>query len=169
MRHHTKHCADRSNRGRDIVILIFLGCRPLPSLISLNFKFVTNRTVTRAKLRHPAKFRWNRWNSGRDMAIFRFFKMTASAMPDFWNYKFLTVGCIASVKLRHHAKFRGDRSNGCRDISILDFQDGGNGQNGQEGRTASACQISSKSVKPRLRYGAFSIFPRWRPSAILDL
>jgi len=39
----------------------------------------------------------------------------------------------------------------------------------QEGRTASPCQIWSKSVKPRPRYGDFWIFPRWRPSAILDL
>jgi len=33
-----------------------------------------------------------------------------------------------------------------------------NGRNGQEGETASASQISSKSVKPRQRYGYFSIF-----------
>ena len=29
---------------------------------------------------------------------------------------------------------------------------------GLEGRTASSCQISSKSVQPRLKYGNFSIF-----------
>ena len=44
-----------------------------------------------------------------------------------------------------------------------------NERNGQEGRSASSCQISSKSLEPRLRYNDFSIFPRWRPSAILDL
>ena len=61
------------------------------------------------------------------------------------------------------------------DCSI--FQDGGrchlgfwkfqifNSWDGQEGRTASARQILSKSLKPRLRYGDFST---WRPSAILD-
>jgi len=50
------------------------------------------------------------------------------------------------------------------------FQDGGshnlgflkfyiyNDPNGQEGRTASLCQILSKSLKPRLRYGDFAIF-----------
>jgi len=50
------------------------------------------------------------------------------------------------------------------------FQDGGrrhlgflklkifNGWDAQEGQTASQCQISSKSLKPRPRYGAFSIF-----------
>jgi len=38
----------------------------------LNFKFVTDLTVTRVELLHRAKFRWNRWNCGRDMAIFAF-------------------------------------------------------------------------------------------------
>ena len=50
---------------------IFLGCWLPPSWISLNFKFVTDQTVTRAELRHPSKFRWNRWNCGQDMAIFQ--------------------------------------------------------------------------------------------------
>jgi len=100
---------------------IFLGCRPPPSWISLNFKFVTDQTATRAELRHPAKFRWNHWYCGQDIAIFRFFKMAAAAMLDFLNYKFLIVGRIISVALRHHAKFRGDWSHRCRDISILFF------------------------------------------------
>jgi len=33
-----------------------------------------------------------------------------------------------------------------------------NGQNGQKGGTASLCQISSKSLELRPRYGDFSIF-----------
>jgi len=49
---YAKCCADRSNRYRDIVILILLGCRPPPSSISLDLKFVTDQTVTRAELRH---------------------------------------------------------------------------------------------------------------------
>ena len=168
MRHHAKCYADRSNGCRDIGYcnFNFLGCRPPPSWISLNFKFVTDRTVTRAELRHPAKFRWNRWNSGRDMAIFRFFKMAEAAVLDFWTYKFLTVGRIVSVELLHHAKFRGDRSNNGRDILILDFLRRRLSpswifeisKEGQEVRTASACQISSKLIKPRPRYGDFSIF-----------
>jgi len=92
MRHHAKCCADRSNRCRDIVISKVLRCRPLPSWISLDLKFVTDQTVTRAELRHRAKFRRNRWNCGRDMTIFWFFKMAAAAMLDFLNYKVLTVG-----------------------------------------------------------------------------
>ena len=77
-------------------------------------------------------------------------------MLDFWNYKFITVGRIVNVELRHRAKFRDDRSNHCRDISILDFSrwrlppswfrkfQNFNGWKGQEGRSASAYQISSK-------------------------
>ena len=39
--------------------------------------------------------------------------------------------------------------------------------NGQEGRTASACQILAKSLKTRLRYGHFTIF-KMAAAAILD-
>jgi len=41
--------------------------------------------------------------------------------------------------------------------TILDFKNSHifNDMNGQEGRTASLCQISSKSLEPRLRYGYF--------------
>jgi len=63
---------------------------------------------------------------------------------------------------------------------ILIFQDGGrrhlgfskfqffNGRNGQEGRTTSACQISSKSVERRPRYGYFQ-FLKMAAAATLDL
>jgi len=45
-----------------------------------------------------------------------------------------------------------------------------NSTKGQEGQTASTCQISWRSIKPLRRYGDFSIFfQRWRPSAIVDL
>ena len=45
-----------------------------------------------------------------------------------------------------------------------------NGRTAEEGRTASPCQTWSKSIELRPRYGYFfQIFPRWRPSAILDL
>jgi len=68
--------------------------------------------------------------------------------------------------VRHRAKFR----EGPEIWPIFTiFQDGGrrhlgfwkfqifNGCDAQEGRTASVCQILSKSLKPRLRYGNFSI------------
>ena len=52
---------------------------------------------------------------------------------------------------------------GRRHLGFLKFQIF-NDRNDQEGRTASACQILSKSLEPRLRYNNFSIIPRWRPS-----
>ena len=42
-----------------------------------------------------------------------------------------------------------------------------NGQNGHAGGTASLCQILSKSLQPRPRYGDFSIF-KMAAAAILD-
>jgi len=60
------------------------------------------------------------------------------------------------------------QDSGRRHVRFLKFEIF-NGRTSQEGRSASPCQIWSKSVKPRPRYGNFSIFPRWRPSAILDL
>ena len=42
-------------------------------------------------------------------------------------------------------------------FNILNF----NGRDAQDGRTAPLCQIWSKSVKPRPRYGAFWIFSSW--------
>jgi len=103
--------------------------------------------------------------------------ISATTGADFRN------GMVKRVKLRQRAKFRGDRSNHRRDMAIfrlfkmavdaiMDFNfylkllTVGRLK---KGRTASLCQISSTSVKPRRRYGDFSIFPRWRPSAMLDL
>jgi len=110
----------------------FLGCRPPPSWISLNFKFLTDQTVTRAELRHPVKFRWNCRNCGRDMA----------------GYEFESL---------QYGDFSIFQDGGRRHLEFSKFQIF-NGRNGQEGQTASACQISSKSVKPRPTYGYFSIF-----------
>ena len=82
-------CADRSNRCRDIVILIFLGCRPPLSWVSLNFKFVTDRTVTRAELRHP------------DLV---------EIAQTIGTVKFLTVEMVERIELHHPAKYRQNRS-----------------------------------------------------------
>ena len=57
---------------------------------------------------------------------------------------------------------------GCRPPASWISLDLCNGLNSHEGRTASPCQISSKSLKPQLRYGNFSIF-KMAAAAILDL
>jgi len=105
------------------------------------------------------------------MAIFQFFSMAVAAILVFKISNCLSVGTFKRVKLHHCAKFRRNRSNRNRYIVIFRFfKDGGrrhlgfskiqiiNGRGGLEGRTASSCQISSKSVQPRLKYGDFSIF-----------
>jgi len=74
-------------------------------------------------------------------------------------------------KFHHYGKFCRNRSNRDRDIAIfrifkmadaamLDFQNFKllTIEKGQEGRSASVCQISSKSLELRPRYGDFSIF-----------
>jgi len=89
----------------------------------------------------------------------------------------LTVLRVKEFKLRHGAKFRGDRSNYCEDMTIfrifkmaaaatLDFLNFRNfsGHNGHGGQT-----VSRAKFRGVLKYVDFSIFPRWRPSAILDL
>jgi len=69
--------------------------------------------------------------------------------------------------MRHRNKFREDRSNRSGDMADFRLFNSGfwkfqifNGWDAKEGRTASACQILSKSLKPRLRYGDFSIFSK---------
>ena len=88
-------------------------------------------------------------------------------LPLSWIFKFLTVGHAKKVEPLHCAKFRLNRPT-YGDFLII--QDGGrrhlwflkfpifNDRNGQEGRTVSSGQISSKSLELRLRYGDFSIF-----------
>ena len=87
--------------------------------------------------------------------------MAAAAILDFSNFKFLTVARLTNAELCRHAKFGRNRSKRGRDMAIFSiFQDGGrrhlgflkfqifNGRNAQESRTASPCQIWSKSVEP---------------------
>ena len=56
---------------------------------------------------------------------------------------------------------------GRRHLGFLKFEIF-NGRDAQLGWTAPSYQISSKSLKPRLRYGYFSIF-KMAAAAILDL
>ena len=93
--------------------------------------------------------------------------MAAAVVLDFKNLKILTVRHAKNVELLHCAQFRLNRSNRGRDMAI--FQDGGrrhlefskfqifNCRNGQEGRTASPCQILSKSLEPRRTCASFNI------------
>ena len=105
-------------------------------------------------------------NHGGDIS-FWFFKMAAAAILDFWNFKFLTVGTVKREELHQRAKFRHFQDGGRRHLGFWKFQIF-NGWDARAGRTASACQILSKSLKPRLRCGHFTIF-KMAVAAILDL
>ena len=96
-------------------------------------------------------------------------------------FKFLTVRRLKRAELRRRAKFGQNWSNRVRDMAIfrffqmaaaaiLDFSNFKffNGRTTEEGRTASFCQIWSKSVKTRPRYGDFSLFYKMAAGAILD-
>jgi len=63
------------------------------------------------------------------------------------------------------AIFRFFQDGGASHLEFLKFQI----FNGQQGRTASPCQTLWRSVKVLLRYGDFSIFPRWWLSNIWHL
>jgi len=134
-------------------------------------------------MRYRAKFRAIGQTVPEIWRFFLFFKMAAAAILDFENVEILGVGRLKTAKVRHHVKFRVDRSNRCRDMAIFRFL-----------KMAAAAILDCKNVeilwvgrlktaKLRhrakfrvdrsnrcvLRYGHFSIFPRWRLSAILDL
>ena len=95
--------------------------------------------------------------------------MAAAVILDIKHFKFLTVGHAKTVELLHCAKLWQNRSNSGRHMMIFIIQDGGrrhlgllkfqivNRRNAQEGRTASSCQISSKSLKQRPIYDDISI------------
>ena len=120
-------------------------------------------------MRRSVKFAQNRSNRSGDMAIFRFFKMAAAVVLDFQNFKLLTVGRLKRTELRHHAKFGRNWPNPAkiwqffyfsrcrRHLAFLNFWSF-NGRTPQEGQSAPLCQVWSKSVKTRPRYGDFSIF-----------
>jgi len=98
---------------------------------------------------------------------------------DFQNFNFSTVRTVKRVELHHYAKFceiaptaaeiwrfyefSRWRTPPCWIFKISNF----NRRKGQEGRSASVCQISSKSLELRMKYGYFSNF-KMTAAAILD-
>jgi len=101
-------------------------------------------------------FRSEIWQSERSR------RSTCSIVPNF-----MAIGQTVADIWRFFG-FSIFQDGGRRHLGFLNFRNF-NGGNGHEGQTASSCQISWRSVKPSWRYGDFSIFPRWRLSAILDL
>jgi len=106
--------------------------------------------------------------------------MAAVRHLGFWKFNFLKIWALKRHILHNHAKFREDLSIPCCDIRIcVVFEDNDrchfleklknfNDLSTVGGQSASACQISSKSVKRLLRYGDLTVF-KMATSAILDL
>jgi len=103
---------------------------------------------------------------------------------DFGNSNILTIWEVKRLILHNRAKFREDLSIRCCDIAIfVVFQDGGrrhlgflkiqnfNDMSPVRGKSASPCQISSKSVKRLLRYDDLTFFLNGGrpPSWILEI
>ena len=166
MRHRTKFREDWSNRSGDMTDLRLLKMAAAAIMDFGNFKFLTVATVKRV-LR--AKF-WCGEIAQTAAEIWQFFNMAA--------VRHLGFSKVGNLNFRSHsdAQYASPYQISRRSVEpfqrwpIFDFQDGGrchlgfwkfqifNGWDAQEGRTASACQILSKLLKPRLRYGDFSIF-----------
>ena len=142
-----------------------------------NFKFLTVGTVKTVEVLHLAKFRQNRSNHGWNMAIFLFLKMAAATIFTFRNFKFLTPGRSKGLKYVTTPNFVEIGQNAAEISRFIDFSRWlrrhlgfqkfqiFNGRGGREGRTASSCQISSKSLETRPRYVSFNIMLVWLENA----
>jgi len=105
-------------------------------------------------MRHHAKIRANWTIHCGDMATFRFFRYRACRIVTI----FVAIGqAVAEIW-----RFFDFQDGGGHHLGILKFQFFErlmtNGRNGQEGRTASSCQISSILLEPYSRDSDFSIF-----------
>ena len=135
-------------------------------------------------MRHRTEFFADRSNRCGDMAVYNFSRWRPSAILDIKKFKIVTAHALRRAKMHHRAKFCANRSRRCGDMAafdfsrwrpsaILDFQK-------LEILTAHTpiplrgpksvtmpnfVQIGQTVVEIR----PFSIFSRWRPSAILDL
>jgi len=83
LRHHAKFRSDRSNRCRDISILVLFKMTAATILDFLNFTFLRTGTVKKDELRHGAKFCQIRSNHGGDMLVFDFSK---GRPPPYWIF-----------------------------------------------------------------------------------
>jgi len=77
MRHHSKFCADRSNRFGYMAVVQFFKMAAVRHLGFLKVGTFNCPYPSGAKMHYSAKFCANRSNRCRDMALFRFFKMAA--------------------------------------------------------------------------------------------
>ena len=126
-----------------------------------NYKVLTVRYIISAELRHHAKFRGDWSNCCHSILDF-----SRWWQPPSWIFTilFVTIRTVKkdemcqilskSLKLQEICQFSIFQHGGRRHLGFLKFQII-NGQDAQEGWTASSCQISSKSLRTRMRYSDF--------------
>ena len=110
MHHHAKCCADRSNRCRDIAILIF-RISTVAILDIFKFKICNGPNGHDGRTAPHCQISFKSLKPRRRCVNFRFFKIAAAAILDFGNYEFVTVGAVRRVELHHRAKCRQNRPN----------------------------------------------------------
>ena len=168
---HAKFCRNRSNRGCDMAIFQFLKMAAIrhfgfSKIGNFNFRF-------HLETQYASPYQISRRSVKPFRRYGRFSIFQDGGRPPSWifkSWKFqlsVPFGGPICVSMPNFAKIG-------RTVPeiwpIFNFQYGGrrhlgfwkfqifNGSDAQECQTASACQILSKSLKPRLRYGEFSIF-----------
>ena len=124
MRHHTKFCADGSNRCGDMAVYNFSRWRPSAILDFQKFVNLTACTLRGAKTRHHAKFCADGSNRCRDMAVFDFSRWRPSAILDLKKLEILTAHTLLRVKMRHRTEFCADRSRRCAEIWLFSIFQG---------------------------------------------
>jgi len=132
---------------------------------------LTAGPIGRANVHQCATFRFDCVNRCGDMTVSRFSKRRPSAILNFEKYEILTAYPGRRAYMRYRAKFRADRVEPLwRHGRFSIFQDGGvrhlgflkvanfNWWTCSEGKCASTCQISCRSLGPLRRYGRFWYF-----------
>ena len=126
-----------------------------------NYKLLTVGYIISDELRQRAKFRGD-WS----ICCHSIYDFSRWWQPPSWIFTilFVTIRTVKkdemcqilskSLKLQEICQFSIFQHGGRRHLGFLKFQII-NGQDAQEGWTASSCQISSKSLRTRMRYSDF--------------
>jgi len=122
-------------------------------------------------MRHRAKFRTDCSNRCDVWPFFDFSKVgnfTRQSISEAQSASPCQILCWSVKPFRRYGPFRFFKIAAFRHLGFLKVRNA-TCRYGSEAQCVSSCQISCRSVKPLRRYSCFSTFPRWRPSAILDL
>ena len=167
LHHLVKFRQNRPKCGWDMAILKFFKMADAAILDFWNFLIFNGYYGQEVRNASPCQI-WSKSVEPRlRHGVYSIFQDGGCRHLGFEKFKFLTVGTVKRFEMLHHAKFSQNRLNRSRDMAIIRFfkmaaaaildlkNPNFKGRGGQEGRTASTCQISSKSAQMRIRYGYF--------------